>query len=755
MTFTPYFRFRTVLAWVFLVGSALPVAAQSVGLPTPRLLTITPMGGRIGTTFDVVITGDYLDQAEQFLFSDPRITAQPKRNPAGAVIENQYQITIAPDCPVGLYEARVMTRLGVSSARIFPVGTLTEVAPAKPNRTLETAHPLPMNSVCNAAVADRQIDYYTFPAKKGQRVIVDCATRGVDSKLNATVIIADAAGRDLLVERRGGALDFAVPADGSYVIKVHEATYKGGPAYYYRLGLWEQAPNTPIVRQPSTSPVNAFSWPPTGLPAQAATAEVEPNNGGETVQRISLPCDISGRFYPAADVDVYEFSAKKGEVWWIEAASERLDLPTDPAVLVQRVIPGTNGQPATYADVLELADIPSPVKVSSNGYAYDGPPYNAGSSDVLGKLEIQEDGVYRLQIADLFGGTRNEPHHVYRLVVRRAAPDFAVVGWALHMELRNGDRNALSKPIALRGGVTKALEVVALRRDGFNGPIELKMEGLPPGVTAQGLTIPAGQSRGMMLITARTDAPRGYANARFTGQAVIDGKTVVHPCRVASMSWPIPDAWGEFPSPRLIADVPVSVSGIEHAPLTVTAKQPVFEAHADTKITVPLTIHRTSEFSGAKIHMKAVGAGFERVPAFDLPLTANSMDVVLDLKTLKVAPGEYTVSFLGGGVVKYCHQPEMVAQAEKTSKKMLAEVKSLEEVVKKATTDAQAAPPEKKGQMQKVLTDATGRMKAASVALTAAQKELEQAKAAAKPRDIADIMVCEPFTIRVLPVEKK
>ena len=34
--------------------------------------------------------------------------------------------------------------------------------------------------------------------------------------------------------------------------------------------------------------------------------------------------------------------------------------------------------------------------------------------------------------------------------VRKAAPDFALTGWALHMTLRNGDRNALSKPIARR-----------------------------------------------------------------------------------------------------------------------------------------------------------------------------------------------------------------------------------------------------------------------------------------------------------------
>lgn len=713
------------------------------------------MGGKVGTKFEVAITGEYLEDVGDLLFSDSRITATRKLDAVGQPIQYQYQVAIASDCPIGLYEARVMTRLGISSSRIFAVGSLTEVVPKKLNRTLATAQELPLNSVCNAAVADRSIDYYTFQARKGQRLIVDCATRGIDSKLNATVIIADAKGRDLLVERRGGVLDFSVPADGPYVLKIHELTYKGGPAFYYRLGLWEQPAGTPIVRQPSTKAVNSFSWPPSDLADRSQRTEVEPNNDGRHSQRIELPCDIEGRFFPAADVDVFEFEAKKGEEWWIEVASERFGLPTDPAVFVQRVIKGTGGAAETVADVIELSDIPSPVKVSSNGYAYDGPPYNAGSSDILGKLTIKEDGLYRLQLSDLFGGTRNEPGHIYRLLIRRAAPDFALVAWALHMELRNGDRNALSKPISLRGGATLALEVVALRRDGFNGEIELALEGLPAGVRAQGLKIPAGQSRGMMLITAGIDAPRGYANARFVGRSTIAGQSVNRPCRLASVCWPIPDSWSEIPSPRLLADVPISVCGIERAPLRITARSSIVDASVGEKLTIPLVLNRSSDFSGDKVQMKMIGAGFEHAPAFDLPIKADSSEVILDLKALNIPVGEYHVSFVGGGVVKYCHRPEQVVVAEAASKKMLAEVKALEAEVKKAAGDVEKAPAAKKEQMAKTLAAANTRMKAAAAALNSTQQQLEKARTAAQPKDIADILVCEPFTIRVKPVEKK
>lgn len=744
-------HFRPAVAAALL--AAWSASAQSVGLPAPRLLNVTPMGGKAGTEFEVAVAGEHLEESRDLLFSDPRIVAKPKRDAAGNPVADRYVVKIAADCPPGLFEARMRTRLGVSSSRAFAVGTLPETTPTKANRTIASAFALPIPCVCNGAVAARSVDWYSFKAKKGQRLAIDCATRGIDSKLNATVIVADAAGRDLLVERRGGALAFDVPNDGMYHVKIHELTFNGGPAYYYRLGLWELQPGAAVVRQPSTKAVNAFSWPPFGLGSQSTLKESEPNNNGAAAQKISLPCDIAGNFHPAADVDAFDFDAKKGDEWWIEVASERLGFPTDPAVLVQRVTKTKDGaEKAT--DVLELSDVPSPVKVSSNGYAYDGPPYNPGTADVLGKLAIKEDGRHRLQLTDLFGGTRSVPHHAYRLVIRRAAPDFALVGWAIHQELRNGDRNALSKPIALRRGVTMALEVVAFRRDGFDGPIELAMEGLPPGVTAKGLTIPAGKSYGMILITARADAPNGYANASFVGRAVIAGKPAVRPARLASVAWPIPDSWGEIPSPRLLADVPVSVSGDEAAPLAIAPQTSVVEAKVGSKVTIPLVVRRNSEFSG-NVQLRAIGAGFEKAPQVEVAIASNTAQVNLDLKALKLPPGDHCVSFVGGAVAKYRHRPDVASALEAASKKQRDETAALEAAAKKAEAEAKNAPVEKRPQMAKSAAAVGEKMKAAKASLATAEQKLKAAKEAAKPQDIADIIVCEPITIRIRNEEKK
>ncbi len=729
--------------------------AQAVMLPAPRLLTTFPMGAQVGKSVEVTVTGDFLEEVESLHFSSPKIKAVSVVDSSGNTVTNRFTVTVAADCPAGIYEAWVMTRLGVSSCRAFTIGTKPEVNQKKPNNTVETAMPLEVNTVCNSVLTNRAIDFYSFHAEKGQRIVVDCAARGIDSKLQPVIILADATGADLQVERRGGVIDFHVPETATYIVKVHDLTYKGGTPYFYRLAIQLVGEKEAVPRFASVKNVNMFSWPPVGLPATASLTEVEPNDDSKHVQKISLPADISGKFYPAADVDLFQFEAKKGEVWWVEVASQRLGLNTDPAVIVQQV-EMKDGQ-EVLTDVVELNDIKSPVKVSSNGYSYDGPVYNAGSTDVLGKIEIKKDGTYRLQLLDLFGGTRSNPENRYRLVIRKAAPDFAVVGWALHMNLRNGDRNALSKPLALRGGTTMPIEVVVIRRDGFDGEIELSMKNLPAGVSATGVKIPARKSRGILLVTANSDAPRGTSNAELFGTAIIDGKQVTRTCYLASMKWPVPNAAAEIPAPRLVSAVPVSVCGSELAPLTIApAEEKIWEARVGEKLTIPLTITSRCEHTGSNITLSTFCAGLGNVPAFSLPLKEKSGKAVLDLKALKTPAGEYKIAFYGKAVAKYRHNVNAIAKAEEELEKAKQQVTALEtEIASLAELAKTVTAKDEKKKVEENTKQAKASLEQAVAKVKAAEKKLTAATNAAKPKDIVDIVVAKPCTIRVLPAEKK
>ena len=309
------------------------------------------------------------------------------------------------------------------------------------------------------------------------------------------------------------------------------------------------------------------------------------------------------------------------------------------------------------------------------------------------------------------------------------------------MTLRNGDRASLSKPMALRAGETRAFEVVVQRRDGFDGEIEIGMENLPPGVSATGLKIAKGKPYGHLILTASSDAKRGFSLAKIIGKATVNGAVMMRPVRVASMEWPVKDAKGEIPAPRLMADVPVSVSDSEQAPLTIAAAEnKVFEAKAGETLKIPLKLTWRNEFNGTSIKVKAYGDGFSAIKEFDIPLKAATYDAVLDLAALKIAPGDYTFAFQSLGICKYRYNPAAVplAEAEQKKAEQLAATVAAE-AKKLAATDAEAAKKaaEKQKQADAAMAAATSRMKAITTA--------------ASPTDTVEILISEPIRVSVKP----
>ncbi len=255
-----------------------------------------------------------------------------------------------------------------------------------------------------------------------------------------------------------------------------------------------------------------------------------------------------------------------------------------------------------------------------------------------------------------------------------------------------------------------------------------------------------------MLVSADQDAPRGTTSASFSGSAQINGETVTRAGFLASMAWPVPDAWSQIPSPRLLADVPVSVCGSEQAPLTVGAEEDrVWEVTAGEQLTIPLRQTRRCEFSGAAVSMKTFGTGFDSAPAFDVPLDEETAEAVFDLAKLKTPPGDYTVAFYGSAVAKYRHNLASVVAAEAAldgarskESELAAEVMRLAEQLAEAAEDQQA-------DIAEAARQAGEQQQAAKEAVEAAEKHLKTVENRAAPKDIVDIIVSQPIQIRVHP----
>ena len=86
---------RLVSAFLFLLVVLVREGSVFAQLPVARLLTVFPSGGKIGSQFEVGLTGADLDEANQLHFSHTGITAKQKLGVTNGLPEaNTFVITI-------------------------------------------------------------------------------------------------------------------------------------------------------------------------------------------------------------------------------------------------------------------------------------------------------------------------------------------------------------------------------------------------------------------------------------------------------------------------------------------------------------------------------------------------------------------------------------------------------------------------------------------------------------------------------------
>jgi hypothetical protein len=144
-----------------------------------------------------------------------------------------------------------------------------------------------------------------------------------------------------------------------------------------------------------------------------------------------------------------------------------------------------------------------------------GPGYG---SDSVVWFDVPADGKYYARVRDVRGLAETGNDFVYRLVIRPRHEDFRV-----SLDLDN--------PNIPRGG--RLPVVVELDRlDGFNGYVDVRVEGLPPGISATTTRIGPDLYNGILTLAADENAPQPTGDAAFSmrviATAVIDGRTVEH-----------------------------------------------------------------------------------------------------------------------------------------------------------------------------------------------------------------------------------
>src|SRR5207302_9534 len=96
---------------------------------------------------------------------------EPVAKPEGG--SARLKLTVSPGAAVGIYPVRVQTDEGLSNPFLFAVGQVPQVAEKEENSTFETAQAVPSPVVVEGQAAGNDVDFFKFPGKKGQRIVVD------------------------------------------------------------------------------------------------------------------------------------------------------------------------------------------------------------------------------------------------------------------------------------------------------------------------------------------------------------------------------------------------------------------------------------------------------------------------------------------------------------------------------------------------------------------------------------------------------
>jgi hypothetical protein len=583
-----------------------PVHAQpGVGsnLPAPRLMTVMPPGGKIGSSVEVTFTGTDLEEPEQLLFSHAGIKAEPLAAPAppppkpdpkqkkpkpgmGKPVISRFKVTIAPNVSPGIHDVRFVNKWGVSNPRAFVTGDLNEALEKEPNNDVEQAQRVELNTTINGSMAaPTDVDYYVFAGKKGQRVVFSCLASSIDSRFHAGLEVYDSKGKQLASGRdynhNDALTDCTLTEDGDCFVRVFHFTHTQGTAeHFYRLTIsttpWIDAVFPCALEPGKATNVTVYgrNLPGGKLDPSAVVDDrvlekitvsvTAPSDAG---QRLAYSGVVSPRM---AALDGFEYRLRN------EAGLSNpflLTLARAPVVLDN----GSNDTPEKAQTIALPCEIAGHVEKRGDRDWYSfaakkGEVYNIDIlSDRLGaptymyfmlrtlKNELKESDDNPDILSNKFYARTEDPQ-TYRFVVpaddtyqlmvsSRVADTVASPRHYYRVRISSPQPDfhlialapGINRPAAMTvlAGGQQAFTIFAVRQDGFIGDITLSAEGLPPGVTAIPQTVGGDLRESRLALTAAPTAAAWAGEIKITGTATIQGKKVVREARSASMVWPV------------------------------------------------------------------------------------------------------------------------------------------------------------------------------------------------------------------------
>lgn len=556
----------------------------------PMITHTTPVAVQRGTTAEIVVEGQMnFHGVYQMLIAGSGVKAEVLATPASKttpapkpqVRSVKLKVTAAPDAALGVREYRLASTLGVSSLGQLLIVDEPVVQESGVNNTPAQANPITIPSVvCGRIEAAEDVDCFKFPAKAGQTLTFEVFGARLEDKihdlqkhLDPLITLLDAEGRELASSDDGlfsdPLLSYSIPKDGSYILQIRDAKYDGDARWVYAVRVTDRPfashlypmagnPGKPIDVEPVGLVKNGHATVPFTIPTQLGLHEVqvsvagrtsnpvgfyvtdlpvvreqEPNDTPKQANRVSIPCAINGRIGVRRDMDHFVFQAAKGRAVRLEVKARRF------GTILRSSLD-------SFIEVLT----PAGAILASND------DENGKDSGLVFRPPADGDYIARLRDLNSKGGDTA----VYCLELDWAKPDFS---------LRCDPGKAMVGP-----GSSTAWYVHVTRRNGFAGPVDVTVDGLPQGVAVTPLTIPPSMTQGLLVLSAAADAKVAAAMVKVIGRAKIDNQTVERVSSVSEEIYLPGGGRGRFDAemPAVAVTEPSDILKVHVAPKEITLK---------------------------------------------------------------------------------------------------------------------------------------------------------------------------------------
>ena len=534
-----YHPFLICRRFAFIFPSVILMAWHSADARPPEIRAVNVRGFQIGQPTVVTIDGvDLLPAPKLWLnTSAVAVAIDDKQSNANRLV---LTTTLPNETAPGVAQLRLATNDGVSNSVAVALDRLPQLPIS------ETIAALPAS--LHGSVAGSGVSKTSFTGKAGEDVLIEVEAKRLGSKLRPVVHLFDAQrvqvawampSRTLAGDCR---IATKLPRDGQYTIEIHDLQYAPPGVSFFRLkvGQWQfadlafppavtrgqeialellgtaggaklpfKAPTDgDVIPTAFLNPQTASGVPPSVMLSSLAelvesivVAGVSPavtaNSTGETPVP-TIPVAISGRLDAPGQLDQYKFMVTPGSKLTFEVFAERLGSRIDAAI--------------------ELRNKDGGVLASND----DGPLSIDPRLDFTVPAGLE---TLTVAIRDTLDIANDQA--IYRLVVTNADKPTPEVTVTAKSEVAN-----------IAAGESQLLEVNVSRRE-YNGPLQLSLGQLPPGVTATGTEIPAGASGTLLTLSGAGDAVNqlvttltaksadGAIAARVRTDAAVDDRTPV------------------------------------------------------------------------------------------------------------------------------------------------------------------------------------------------------------------------------------